>query len=63
MKLQNYDSWLRCCFWSRPIESKNANKNQDQVLIETSNFENGTYICSMMVNGKIVDSEKLVIIQ
>ncbi|MCX6286759.1 MAG: T9SS type A sorting domain-containing protein [Bacteroidetes bacterium] len=47
----------------KPIVSRNSNKNQDQILIETRNFENGTYICSMIMNGKILDSEKILIVQ
>jgi len=47
----------------KPILSKFEHKNQDQVLIETRNFEEGTFICSMKVNGKNLCSEKVVIIQ
>jgi len=45
------------------IETINLAKKQDQVLIITNNYKPGLYICSLIVNGKIIDSIRFAIIQ
>lgn len=37
-------------------------KKQDQVLIITNNYKPGFYICSLIVNGKIIDAVRFSII-
>ena len=38
-------------------------KRQDQELINTSGLIPGIYICSLWINGKILESKKLVVIE
>jgi len=38
-------------------------KRQDQELIPTTTFSTGTYLCSISVNGKILDTKKFVIVE
>lgn len=46
-----------------PVLVKKLIKRQDQELINTSDFIPGTYICSLMVNGKTLDNRKLVVLK
>jgi len=46
-----------------PVLVKKLIKRQDQELINTSGFISGTYICSLMVNGKTLDNKKLVVLE
>ena len=41
---------------------KNLFKQQDQVIMATSSLPNGAYICSITVNGMILDAVKFVVI-
>jgi len=45
------------------LYSKNLFKRQDQELISTSSFTNGSYVCSIIFNGKVIDTEKFVVLQ
>lgn len=46
-----------------PVLVKKLIKRQDQELINTSDFTPGTYICSLMLNGKTLDNKKLVVLE
>jgi|GEM_PF-6531744 len=37
--------------------------NEDQVLLDTGNMHTGLHICSLIVNGKQIDSSLFSVIQ
>jgi len=45
------------------IETLQLGKQQDQILLNTSTYSSGTYICTLLLSGKHLDTQKFIIIQ
>jgi len=45
------------------LEQIIASKSQDQIIVVTESYKPGTYLCSMLVSGRLIETKRIVIIK
>lgn len=43
------------------VYSKKLNEKQDQLKIQVSEFKNGLYFCSLQIDGKLLNTKKILV--